>query len=409
MKKKILLYISPLFFLTALFFLCQTEKTPIVWQSYTSAHETLIGTLVPKDEKIQYLFKGKEIKPFFERSFKKWNLHHLKIKKLNLRKNYKLTIKNKKSKYEYDFKSFNWNKKSFTIAVASCMNDRWDKKQIQNMWKGLLSFQPDLILLIGDNVYADRYIPEVNPKHLEKRYLETWKTLPIYKSSSLLPILAIWDDHDYGMGNGNKSFKHKRFITNLFRDFFPLPKNSRHLQKGPGISFRVQTPYQNFLFMDGRSYRDQNSQGSLWGHQQEKWLNQNLKQRELNWIISGGQVFGKHHQFESLERDFPRHFKRLMKKLKKPTLVVSGDRHLGELLKEPRSPIYELTTSPIHAKIYPRHKDFKESKRHIHHVPNQLNFAIIRHTIKKEKFDTKLQLYGLDKNLIFSHGFKDEL
>ena len=405
MKK--ILYILPFLLITG-FFLYQTEKPPIVWQNYTSSQGTIIGTLIPKNKEVQYLFEGRKIKPSFERSFKKWTLHHLLIKNLNSNKKHKLTIKNKKSSHEYHFRSFNWNKKSLTIAVASCMNDRWNKDQIQNMWMGLLSFQPDLIFLIGDNVYADKYIPEVKPKDLEKRYIETWKTLPIYKISSLIPILAIWDDHDYGMNDGNKHFQYKHFMTKLFRDFFPLPNKSQYLQKGLGISFRVQNKYQNFLFLDGRSDRDKNSQGSLLGHQQESWLNQNLGQRKLNWIISGGQFFGKHHRFESFERNFPNHFKRLIKQIKNPTFFISGDRHLGELLKEPHLPLYELTTSPIHANIYPRHKDFIESKRHIYHVPNRLNFAIIHHTIKKKEFSTQMKLYGLNKELLFSHTWMQD-
>ena len=398
MIRKRVLYLLLLAFIV-LYFL-QKKSVVFVWQNYTSNHKTILSVLLPEDKDVTYWINKQKVFPSFQKSLNKWKIHHLEVKNLNSNKVHELEIIDSKTSYKKEFKTLNWNKNSFTIAVASCMDDRWNKRQMNNMWENLLSFEPDVIFLIGDNVYADKYVSHVSPSELEKRYIETFTTLPVYQTPSLIPILSIWDDHDYGMNNGDGSFEHKTFMTKLFRDFFPLPEQASHLQKGPGISFLIQNQNQNIFFMDGRSDR---SAHSLWGDSQEKWLFKHFYQKPLNWIVSGGQFFGKHHKFESFEKDFPENFKKVMKKVsksKKDTLVISGDRHLSELLHA--SPIYEFTTSPIHAKIYPQAKDFVKTDRHIHHISNQLNFGIIHHQIKNRKFITQVQLYGPDKILIFS-------
>ncbi len=403
------LAILSLLLLGCFFYSLQKDNAPFVWQNYTSSNETLLSVLIPEHKEMTYFIGNQRVLPSFQRTLNKWMIHHLLIKNLDSNKNHELIIEDVHSNKSYTkrFHTLDWNKSSFTIAVASCMDDRWNQREIENMWNNLLSFKPDLLFLIGDNVYADKYIPKVTPRRLEERYIETFTTLPLYQISSLLPILAIWDDHDYGMNNGHGGFQYKSSVTKLFRDFFPLPKNSQHLRNGPGISFRIQTKNQNFFFMDGRSYRSKNSKGSLWGRSQEEWFLQNFFKKDLNWIVSGGQIFGKHHRFESFEKDFPNNFNMIIKKIIKPkkkTLFISGDRHLGELLKfsTPDSTIYEITTSPIHGNIYPKDKNFIKSDRHIHHIPNKLNFAIIHHQMEGQNFKTEIQLYGLNKTLLLS-------
>ena len=204
-------------------------------------------------------------------------------------------------------------------------------------------------------------------------------------------------------------------MTRLFRDFFPLPEKHSHLSKGPGISFALKAKYQNFLFTDGRSFQSPPSSetASLWGKEQEAWMLKNLSKNPA-WIISGGQILGRHQSFESFETGFPDNFKMMMNRImqaKSPIFFLSGDRHLSELLKidktkEPWASYntYELTTSPIHAKTYPKKPDFVLDPRHIHHVPDKLNYAIIKSRALPKIWNIELAVYGLSKKKTFSEN-----
>lgn len=36
-------------------------------------------------------------------------------------------------------------------------------------------------------------------------------------------IIGVWDDHDYGLNNGNKYFKRKELVRDIFLDFLDEP------------------------------------------------------------------------------------------------------------------------------------------------------------------------------------------
>ena len=416
MLKKILVILIP-FSLFSVYWFLKPEFSISIWQGYTSSDQTSFNLLVSKNKKLSYFLNGKTpLHPELKREFSNVNLYHLKLENLKPQETYQLIVRNEDSKIisEKIFKTLNLNQTNFTFAAASCMDDKWPNHHI---WKELLSFQPDMIFLIGDVVYADKYISEISVENLSKRYLETIQTLPLYKTSKLIPILAVWDDHDYGMNNGNRNFKYKQDMTRLFRDFFPLPAKHPNLSKGPGISFALKTKNQNFLFTDGRSFQSppQSKTPSLWGEEQSAWLLKNLS-KNPSWIISGGQILGRHHPFESFEMGFPKNFKIMMNRIMKaqsPVFFLSGDRHLSELLKIDKTKetwagynTYELTTSPIHAKTYPKKPDFVLDSRHIHHIPNKLNYAIIKSRVNPEAWNIQVTVYGLSKKKLFSENLR---
>lgn len=418
MLKKIFILLIFISFLFSYWFF--QPKLPIsIWQGYTSSHQTSLNILVSKGHQFFYFLNDeKPLYPELKREFSDLNLYHLRLENLNPQEIYQLVVKDSRLKTvsEKTFKTLNLNQRKFTFAAASCMDDKWKN---QHIWKELLSFGPDMIFLIGDVVYADKYISEISFKNLSSRYLEAVKTLPLYKASKLVPLMAIWDDHDYGMNNGHGNFKYKQDMTRLFRDFFPLPEKHPHLSKGPGISFVLKTKKQNFIFTDGRSFQTppQSKSPSLWGQEQETWILENLSSNP-SWVISGTQMLGRHHSFESFETGFPKNFKMMMSRImraKSPVFFLSGDRHLSELLKidKTKEPwagynTYELTTSPIHAKTYPKKSDFVLDPRHIHHVPNKLNYAIVTSYIEENHQTWKVQLsvYGLSKRLFFSENLR---
>jgi len=90
---------------------------------------------------------------------------------------------------------------------------------------------------MGDNVYADfdgkqTFLPS------KETLQRDWSMLaqePHFKRfRKQVPILATWDNHDYGKHNGGAEFKLKQLTKSAFLDFFNEPKNSQR-RKTPGI------------------------------------------------------------------------------------------------------------------------------------------------------------------------------
>lgn len=389
-----------------------------IWQGYTSKDKTVITVLSPKDQTLFYFLEDgaappKQIQPYekFEKPYSGWKTEHLYIQGLKLNHTYTLKVQNSRSQQEAErkFKTLDLDQKTLTIAAASCMDDYWNEKVQISMWKDMLSFHPDMIFLIGDNVYADKNIAAPSMKNFHRRYVEAFLKLYLYKTPHLTPILAVWDDHDYGFNNGHSHFEHKLEMQKLFRGFFPLYPDKKHLILGKGLSFLLKTGGQNFFFMDDRSFRSPpDSKGRLWGVEQEEWLFQELfKLKTPSWLINGGQFFGRHHTYESFERDFPVNFQKVVARLGSApagVFFLSGDRHLTELLRIKELPYtsFELTTSAIHAKVHPQRGGHDLDPRHIHHFPEKLNYAIVQTQGLSQNLKLNIQVYSQKKSLLFS-------
>jgi len=401
----------------------KSQKNISVWQNFTSQNQTSFTVLVSKDEEISYEvvdsfgnLKAVQVIGEYSKEYSKWETQHLQVKDLTKDETYELIIKTGQNTFKKTFKTLDLSRNTLKIAVASCMDDHWDQKIQDRVWKNLLSHQPDMIFLIGDNVYADKHVPK-NPSlpDFHQRFVETFQKLYLYRHQKLVPILAVWDDHDYGFNNGHKNFVYNKEMRELFRGFFPLYPDKKHLFKGPGISFLLKTGHQKFFFMDDRSLRDESPTGRLWGKVQEDWLlDHMIRKRQPSWVINGGQFLGRHHDYESFEKDFPQNFKSFFQTLSQipsPVFFVSGDRHLTELLNfEDLLPYetYELTTSGIHAVVYPpqlKEEALKDS-RIVHHVSQKHNYAIVESRVEGEGLNIDIQVLSDKKNLLYSEKLK---
>lgn len=95
-------------------------------------------------------------------------------------------------------------------------------------------------------------------------------------------VIGVWDDHDYGCNNGDKTFVKKDQVREIFLDFIGEPKDSeRRLEKGTGI-------YQDYIInengikvhvilLDIRYDFDRSTNNRL-GWRQYEWLDKILGQ-----------------------------------------------------------------------------------------------------------------------------------
>ena len=76
-----------------------------------------------------------------------------------------------------------------------------------------------------------------------------------YKSfNQKTPSIAVWDDHDYSINDGNGLFKHKLEAKKLFLDYIDEPENSPRRSPDRGIyatySFGDKNSHKNFRNAD---------------------------------------------------------------------------------------------------------------------------------------------------------------
>ena len=300
------------------------------------------------------------------------------------------------------------SKKQLKFVVASCMDD--DIKQ-GDIWQQMVRLDPDVIFLIGDNSYAthkiDNYPP--TPSDLWRRHAETRNYLKLFRNEKLYPVIAVWDDHDYGANNGGKDYHHKDQSLIIFKSFFIGSPTNNFQLAGLGLASKATLYGVEFFLLDNRTFRTTTTDVPQFhfGDLQARWLMASLKDKGYAFVISGDQFFGGYHQFESFQGNHGQRFVQFLKQLKgtaRKVVFLSGDRHLSEAMKIPKSILgyltYEFTSSPVHGKVYQPNPWIKQpNKLHIAGLGGVHNFLAV----------TTQQKSNLLKMKVVSHGKKGKI
>ena len=249
-----------------------------------------------------------------------------------------------------------------TIAIGSC--NRQDLPQ--EMWPFILKKEPQLWIWLGDNIYGDSEDMQVMiDKYQKQKFSNAYCSF-----REQVPVLGIWDDHDYGVNDGGKEYPKRDTSASLMMDFLDVDKDAKVRQR-PGIyqsyTFGREGQKVKILLLDTRYFRDAlerttgpnrrylpNETGTILGEDQWFWLERELRNSDaqVHIIASSIQVISAEHRFEKWA-NFPQERQRLFDLIAdtKPArpLLLSGDRHISELsmirIDGWEKPVYDLTSS----------------------------------------------------------------
>jgi alkaline phosphatase D len=411
------------FFLLLLLLSCsqlpkkRTDKLSIL-QGVTTPKEVQFSVLAPKEKILRFELQSAEgeiLKPdetkIISRPYSPYVLHKM--------------IFQRDAKKEFNLFAFEAEKiidqrlvgkgqlqeSRLRLAVASCMDDHYEAHF--KIWNALAAKNPEYLILTGDNVYADKSgfneTKATDPEFLWKRYTDVRLTLPLYFQEKLIPVHATWDDHDYGINDGDENFKYKTESKEIFEAFFAQEFEDEDFAKGLGIGSVLTQGDFNLYFLDGRSFRATSPEGKHLGSEQETWLVNKLKEEDQpSFIIMGDQFFGGYHKFDSFEGKHPQdfeHFVSTLKELKTPFIFLSGDRHMSEIMQFPRGlfgkPSFEITSSPMHGKLYPPMESPLPNPWRVISEDAHMNFTIIDNSAKNDHWFMDVESIGENGEIFY--------
>ncbi len=236
---------------------------------------------------------------------------------------------------------------------------------------------PDLFVFLGDNIYGDtKNMDTLRAKYKRLGDQESYKNL-----KSQVPIIATWDDHDYGWNDIGKSYEFKEESKQIFLEFFDEPETSER-RKHKGIYHSYVYEYGEnklqVILLDVRTFRDdlkpysgefdddsrysfyrkdyaphEESTPTLLGEEQWNWLEKELNKPADLRIIGTGTQFGIEWNGYEAWANFPHEQKQMLDIIKKNrvngVLFISGDVHYAEISKLETGfyPIYDFTSSGL--------------------------------------------------------------
>lgn len=243
----------------------------------------------------------------------------------------------------------------FRVAFGSCA--RWQEDREQPIWQAVRSISPDLFFWLGDNIYGDALDHDILAEEY-RRQRDVALLQPLIRS---IPQLAVWDDHDFGLNDHDRTHPHKAEALKVFKTYWPNPEYGTPLT--PGVFFTYSYGGVDFIFIDIRYYRDPNAgpdgpEKTMLGEGQLKWLKDQLKQSRSPFkVIVSGSGFTKAKgpggdSWAAFVHERDQLFEYIQHEKISGVVLLTGDTHVGELNCVPWSEkggydLYDLVSSPL--------------------------------------------------------------
>lgn len=334
--------------------------------------------------------------------------------------NYAVRINNKAVKLPYPLafqsqKLWQWREDPppFKLVIGSCayVNDTPHDRPGNpygaeyQIFDHIYQQQPDLMIWLGDNTYL-REVDWYSRTGIFYRYTHT-RSLP-----EMQPLLgsthhyAIWDDHDFGPNNSDRSFRMKDVTLEAFGLFWGNP--SYGLPDSKGVTTMFQWADIDFFLLDNRYHRTPNrrrdGKQTILGEAQIEWLIDALSasRAPFKMVAMGGQFLNSmddHETYATRSAERERILDAIMLNDIRGVFFLTGDRHHTELSMIKRYqeyPVYDLTVSPLTAGPNPRAANEANSLRIEDTFVGDRNFGVLE--FSGERTDRQVDITIIDKD-----------
>ncbi|MDP3928826.1 MAG: alkaline phosphatase D family protein [Bacteroidota bacterium] len=402
-----------------------------------------VQTLNANETSIQYRVLGSngawqnEVNFNFVTSKNKPQAYKFYLSELEMGKTYEYQILLdgilQKFPYPLQFKTqelWEWRKSApdFSFLAGSCLyiNDSaYDRPGVPygkstDILNSMANTSSDFMLWLGDNVYM-READYSSVSGMERRYLHTRSEPKLQPLLAKMNHYAIWDDHDYGDNDANKTFEHKLTSHNLFSEYW-VNRSSNYLYED-GIYFSFKHSDAEFFMLDNRWFRDESNLNEQFfsktqlGAKQLDWLKNKVTHSKavFKFVCVGGQFLNEHTNKESFnlyKKERQEIIQFIVEQKISGVVFLTGDRHHTELIKNDDVKeklgysLYDLTSSSITAG--PSSIVGSDEEKNPMRVANTLtaenNFCQIKISGKK-KGERQLEISNYDAKGMVKWGF----
>lgn len=249
------------------------------------------------------------------------------------------------------------------IAFASCYVPQFEQPEV---WEVISERHPDMLILMGDNVYQSEEKAEPELRELREAYLQLAQEDQFSELREQAATFATWDDHDYGRNDAGADLPVRYESESLFEHMWPLPQridDPRLDYDGifHAVIFGPANRRVQLLMLDTRFFRGplEDSSSTVLGEAQWKWLDEELqKPADLRLVVSSIPVLSERGDAENWHR-LADEQGRLLRTLNgtNGVVILSGDSHYAAYYRDDESLGYGLTEFTSSSLNFPYPKD----------------------------------------------------
>jgi alkaline phosphatase D len=277
---------------------------------------------------------------------------------------------------------------------------------------------PDAMIWLGDNTYL-REVDWFTMTGIQHRYTHSRSIEALQPLLAKTHHYAIWDDHDFGPNDSDRSFIHKDKTLQTFEDFWGNP--SFGLPGQEGITTFFQYHDIDFFLLDNRYFRSPNhrktGEPTILGEAQLEWLIDALaaSRAPFKMICIGGQVLNTAAAYENYANHHWKEREYLLQQIEaegiKNVIFLTGDRHHTELSQYTNASgntIYDLTTSPLTSGFGGPRDEEVNAHRVEGTLVRQRNFGLLEFSGPRTERQLKMAVYDNEGQELWSKIIQSE-
>ena len=262
------------------------------------------------------------------------------------------------------------------VGFISCVNDTTDE-----LWTEMGNHNLDLLCLAGDTPYVDTGdLTLIREKH--RHFLQRPTLSPLLKNIS---TVGIWDDHDFGLNNGNGVNTASR-KANTRRGFVEYRAHDKYGNNNEGVYHKTDLGAMEIFLLDPRWFSQTAgspvapTQSTCFGSVQWQWILDSIRNSKAPFkVLLQGQIWQDKKNSETddmftyyTERDA---LLDIIRDEKIPGVVLfGGDIHVARYLMHPQRVGYDLhdfVMSPGHKSVISSLNVYHPSLEWSHEAVNQ--------------------------------------
>ncbi len=315
----------------------------------------------------------------------------------------------------------------FSVGFGSCLNP--GTQPLQPVFSEVLQHRPTAFLFIGDINYmpgrSGHYGEDRDPVryamagyHREVRHVPEIRAL-----MATTPSYGIWDDHDYGPNNSDRTFAYREETLEMYRRYWPNSGGGTSRAKGIFHKFRIADV--EFFMLDDRYHRDPNEaedRKTMFGPGQIDWLKASLKASAATFkVVANGNSMvvdfttrGERWDNFGTERDD--FLKWMFAEAITGVVFIAGDWHVGTLNRLYREgqdtyPLFELLSSNAAVRTDPisrrTRRGWRGNPQSIAKEYRGFNFGMLRFSGPAGKRQLTMQIVDEDGHVQIEHVLQE--
>jgi len=285
--------------------------------------------------------------------------------------------------------------------------------QHERMWNTIRDKQPDVLFLLGDNVYID---DPKTPAMQHYCYYRRQSRPEFRRLVAHTPVYSIWDDHDFATNDssGGPAIDKPAWklpVYRVYRNNWVNPYYGGG-EKQPGCNYDFYLGDVHFIMLDGRYYRNlkkqDNGRSTMLGPAQRKWLLETIQASKGKLLVLCSPVpwtfyaKGKSRDtWNGFREERTEIFNFLAKNKVEGVMLMSADRHRSDLWKIERDngyPLYEfnssrLTNQHVHGTM----------KRAVFSYNKKQSFGLVEFDTTTDDPTVTYKVVTIDGDVVHSH------